>query len=108
MQELFGSLSGPLAELGFGGVAGFIVGYATKKVAKVVAFGLGVLFIAIQVMAYYGLVEVHWDAVQSGAEEIWKDQQGATLADRLWHIITYNLPFGGGFIAGFAMGARRG
>lgn len=108
MEDLLGSLSGPLTGLGFGGVAGFIVGFTAKKIAKIVALALGALFIGVQLLAYYGLVDVHWEAVQTGAEELWQGQQGVTLAQRAWQVISYNLPFGGGFVAGFALGIRRG
>src|SRR5258708_3489500 len=108
MNDIFGSLTGPLAELGFGGIAGAIVGFTAKKVAKVAALALGALFLGVQLLAYYGMVEVHWNAVQSGAEHLWRDGQGATLAQRAWDVISYNLPFGGGFLAGFALGLRRG
>jgi len=56
-SQLFGST---LAPLGFGGVAGAIVGYTAKKLTKLVALGLGLLFIAVQLLVHYGLIEVHW------------------------------------------------
>lgn len=108
MNDLVATLTRPLAGLGFGGVAGFVVGYAAKKATKAVAIFLGFVFIAIQVLAYYGVLEVHWETVQTGAEKIWEGQDGLTLADRAWHVINYNLPFGGGFLAGFLLGFRKG
>jgi len=41
---------------------------------------------------------VNWTAVQSTAEGVWTDPAGQTLAQRLWEIVTANLPFGGGFV----------
>ncbi len=108
MNDIFGSLTGPFAELGFGGFAGFVVGFTTKKAAKVIAIALGALFIGVQVLAYYGMVEVHWETLQNGAEQLWQGNEGVTLAEKAWHVISYNLPFGGGFLAGFALGLRRG
>ncbi|HYD49201.1 MAG TPA: FUN14 domain-containing protein [Terriglobales bacterium] len=105
---IFGSLTAPLAELGFGGVAGWAVGYTAKKIAKLAALVVGVFFIGVQLLAYYGVIDVRWDALQSGAEQLWQGEHGASLAQRAWHVITYNLPFGGGFVAGFALGIRRG
>lgn len=105
LHQLFG---GALAPLGFGGVAGAIVGYTAKKVTKLVALGLGLLFIAIQLLVYYGLVEVHWDHVQETAEAAWSDERGVTLAQRAWEVIAANLPFGGAFAAGFAIGFKIG
>jgi uncharacterized membrane protein (Fun14 family) len=104
-SELWGA---PLASLGFGGAAGLVVGYAAKKVTKVVALLLGVLFILLQVLAYNELITVNWGAVQHTAQQVWTDPHGVTLADRAWTILTANLPFGGGFITGFALGFKLG
>ena len=108
MDDLGSLLSGPAGALGFGGVAGAIVGYTAKKLTKLMALALGVLFITIQALVYLKFVSVDWSAVQSTAEHVWKDAHGITLADRAWEIISANLPFGGGFIAGFALGFKLG
>jgi len=108
MDDLGSLLSGPAGELGFGGVAGAIVGYTAKKLTKLMALALGLLFITIQTLVYLKFVSVDWNAVQSTAEHVWKDAHGITLADRAWEVISANLPFGGGFIAGFALGFKLG
>ncbi len=108
MDDLGTLLSGSAAELGFGGVAGAIVGFTAKKVTKLVALVLGLIFIVIQTLVYLKLVAVDWNAVQHTAEHVWKDTQGVTLADRAWEILIANLPFGGGFVAGFALGFKLG
>lgn len=97
-----------LAPLGFGGLAGAAVGYTAKKLSKLVALGLGLALITLQLLAYHGLVEVHWEQVQQTAEAAWVDERGVTLAQRAWEIVSANLPFGGAFAAGFAIGFRLG
>ena len=42
------------------------------------------------------------------AEEVWQNEEGLTLADRAWGILAANLPFGGGFLGGFALGFKLG
>jgi uncharacterized membrane protein (Fun14 family) len=98
----------PLTTMGFGGVAGAVVGYTAKKITKLAALLLGLLFVVIQVLASQGYVTVNWGAVQETAETVWRDPQGVTLADRAWAILSANLPFGGGFVAGFALGFKLG
>ena len=105
LSQLFGS---SLASLGFGGVAGAVVGYTAKKVTKLVALVLGLAFILVQVLVYQGLVSVNWGAVQTTAEGVWTDPQGVTLAEHAWAILTANLPFGGGFVTGFVLGFKLG
>lgn len=105
VNQLFGPA---LAPLGFGGVAGAVVGYAAKKLTKLAALGLGLLFIAIQILVYYGFVEVRWEHVQHTAEAAWSDERGVTLAHRAWDVLVANAPFGGGFAAGFSIGFKLG
>jgi len=94
--------------LGFGGLAGVVVGYTAKKITKLLALLLGLTFILVQVLAYQGLITVNWGVVQSVAEQAWVDPAGATLADRVWNVLTANLPFAGAFIGGFALGFKLG
>ena len=108
MNELGPLLSGPLGELGFGGVAGAIVGYTAKKLTKLMALALGLGFLFIQTLVYLHFVTVDWGAVQHTAEHVWKDPMGITLAHRACEIVSANLPFGGGFVAGFALGFKFG
>ena len=108
MPDLGEFLRGPLGELGFGGAAGLVVGYAAKKMTKLIAIALGLLFIVLQILAHQGLITVNWTAVQSTAEGVWTDPAGHTLAERAWEVLTANLPFGGGFVTGFALGFKLG
>jgi len=101
-------LNGPLAGLGFGGIAGALVGYSAKKLTKLAAIGLGIVFILVQLLVHEGFISVNWTAVQTTAHGVWSNPQGITLADRAWNILVANLPFGGGFIAGFAVGFKFG
>ena len=108
VNELGELLKGPWTTLGFGGVAGAMVGYTAKKMTKLAALVLGSVFIVVQILVYLGFIEVHWEAVQSTAETVWRDPRGLTLADRAWNVLAANLPFGGGFVAGFALGFKLG
>ena len=97
-----------LPTLGFGGIAGLIVGYSAKKLTKLAALALGVLFIVLQLLAYYGFVTVNWGAVQGTAEVAWRSPEGATLVERGQQVLMANLPFAGGFAVGFALGFKIG
>jgi uncharacterized membrane protein (Fun14 family) len=108
MNDLGSLLNGPIASLGFGGIAGAVVGYTAKKATKIVAIALGCVFILLQILVYEGFITVDWTAVQGTAEKVWTDEGGRTLADHAWEIISANLPFGGGFAAGFALGFKIG
>jgi uncharacterized membrane protein (Fun14 family) len=107
-MDLSRLLGGQAASLGFGGVAGLVVGYTAKKVTKLAALALGLTFILLQVLAHEGLITVNWGAVQTTATHVWSDPHGVTLADRAWDVLAANLPFGSGFLGGFALGFKLG
>jgi uncharacterized membrane protein (Fun14 family) len=99
----------PYAEqLGFGLVAGFAVGYAMKKVGKVLAVLVGLLFIAVQVLASQGFLTVHWGEVQARVDP-WFETDTLDGAWRsLVGVLTHNLTFAGAFLPGLVVGLRRG
>ncbi|MFW5867777.1 MAG: FUN14 domain-containing protein [Armatimonadota bacterium] len=100
------SLSVILSTLGVGGIFGWFTGIAVKTVSRLVGCLLGLVFILMQILAYYGLAEWHWEAISEfvlGPAAVAAD----TAAAKLWTILTYNLPFSGGFATGFYLGLRR-
>lgn len=100
------SLTTILSILGIGGLLGYGAGVVVRSVTRLVGCLIGVVFILMQVAAYYGLAEWHWDRI---ADLI--TGPGATaargLSAALWKILTYNLPFSGGFAAGFYLAMKR-
>ncbi|MCX8072334.1 MAG: FUN14 domain-containing protein [Candidatus Binatia bacterium] len=98
----------PAGQLGFGGLAGLVAGYAAKKVAKLIALLLGVLFFTLQILAYQGWITIHWQEVQRTADEVWREAQHQGWLEQAWGIVTGNLPFGSAFAAGFVLGFRLG
>jgi len=97
-----------VGQITFGGLAGFVAGYALKKVGKVTALVLGLFFIGLQLMAYYGLVEINWTRIQASVEPLLGEEQLRTLWQRLLDVLTYNAPFAGGFTAGLVLGLKKG
>jgi len=91
--------------LGIGGVLGYCAGLAIKTVGKMIGCMIGLMFILMQVLAYYGVAQWHWEAVQRHTPQIQHAAHHA--ASGLWKVLTYNLPFTGGFGAGFYMAMRR-
>ncbi len=97
-----------VGQITFGGLAGFVAGYALKKVGKLAALVLGLFFIGLQLMAYYGLVEINWTRIQASVEPLLGEEQLRTLWQRLLDVLTYNAPFAGGFTAGLVLGLKKG
>lgn len=97
-----------LQQIAFGGVAGFIAGYALKKVGKFVALALGVLFVVIQVLAWSGFVSVNWGAVQSTVDPLLETSSLERAWQGLVSVLTYNIPFAAAFVPGIVLGLKRG
>jgi uncharacterized membrane protein (Fun14 family) len=93
-----------LSTLGFGGIAGWCVGFTLKKFAKMMALLVGVLFIALQVLAYNRFITINWTAV----EGVVPPESLQTIWVSLMSVMTYNFPFAGAFTAGFYLGFRKG
>ena len=57
-----------LGTVGFGGIIGFLIGYALKKIAKILAVIVGVFFAAILYFESNGIININWDKLQSIAQ----------------------------------------
>ena len=52
-----------LSTLGVGGLLGYFAGHAVKTMSRMAGCLLGVLFILMQLLAYYGLAQWNWDVI---------------------------------------------
>ncbi len=108
-MDLQWSTLAPYAEqLGFGLVAGFAVGYALKKVGKVLAVLLGILFVVVQVLASQGFLTVHWGEVQARVDPWFETDSLRAGWGSLVRVLTHNVTFAGAFVPGLVVGLRRG
>ena len=90
-----------LFQLGSGAVAGFVVGYALKKIAKVLLVLLGLAFVALQYLQYTGFIEIRYDKILQSVQTL---TEGFTLPA----FLTANIPLTGSFIMGFGLGLKKG
>jgi uncharacterized membrane protein (Fun14 family) len=106
MSEQTSSFLGPLlTQLGAGGVVGLCIGYALKKIAKIVAFIIGVFSLGLIYLESQGLISVDWLGV-----EAWGNTALASLGqmEGVLGAILSNLPFAGGAVIGFSIGVKMG
>jgi uncharacterized membrane protein (Fun14 family) len=60
------SVFGPPAAVFFGaGGIGFVVGYAAKKVAKILAVIIGIFFIGLAYLDYNGWAKIDWEKISN-------------------------------------------
>jgi len=92
-------------QLGAGGVAGFVVGYALKKLAKIVAFIAGLFFIVLLYLGYTGIINVNYTGLVNAIEGLMRSLGGASS----WITAVISvLPFAATFAVGFAVGLKVG
>ncbi len=103
-----GAVQPYIGQITFGGLAGFVTGYALKKIGKVLAVVLGLGFILLQLLAYAGYVQIDWVRIQQSVQPLLSQDNLRTGWDQLVRLLTYNLPFAGGFTVGLLIGLRRG
>src|SRR5919197_3349818 len=54
-----------LTTVGFGGLAGFLIGFVIKKLFKILAIIAGVFLAALMYLEQQGMVNINWDKLQS-------------------------------------------
>ena len=103
-----------VGQLGVGGLIGYSTGYAAKEIGKRVLYYTGVGVLAVQVLAYHGIVKVHWgtlfDVIESRLDT---DGDGKfTGADvnvwfnRFMRLVSAGVPGSASFCAGVYLGLR--
>lgn len=97
-----------IGQITFGALAGFAAGYALKKIGKMAAIALGIFFIGVQLLAYYGFVEVNWLQIQKTVDPLLKPDSLQAFWQALVKLLTLNLPFAASFIPGLLIGLRKG
>lgn len=98
-------LSSVVYQLGVGGIGGFIVGYAIKKISKLIVVLMGLFIIFLLYLGTSGIISVNY-------EELWNALASllgfaSQVATWLVGLISL-LPFMGSFLAGFLLGFKLG
>jgi uncharacterized membrane protein (Fun14 family) len=62
------SITPLLGIVGFGGIAGFLVGFALKKIMKILAIIAGVFFAAVMYLQSQGILNINWVKLQTVSE----------------------------------------
>ena len=92
-------------QLGIGGVGGFIVGFALKKLSKLVLFLTGLFILALIYLSTQGIINVDYASLFNALSSL----IGSASSAFSWLVgVISLLPFAGSFIAGFLLGLKIG
>jgi uncharacterized membrane protein (Fun14 family) len=98
--------------IGFGGITGFLIGFAIKKVMKIMLVILGLLFVAVISLEYQKLISVNWNKIQTGLSgalgNVTNGQIPGTHENIASTMSSIGIPLTGSLTAGFVLGFMRG
>jgi uncharacterized membrane protein (Fun14 family) len=96
----------PLAyQLGIGGIGGFVVGYAFKKISKLIIVLIGLFIIALLYLGTSGIININYQRLFDALA----NSLGLAREAAGWLIgLISLLPFMGSFIVGFLLGFKLG
>jgi len=99
MSDLFTNI---LFSLSTGGAGGFLIGYATKKIVKILMFFLGLCSLSLFYLMHIGVIDINSQKLAEATSSLLAQTAGFLSAT-----IAY-LPFSGSFAVGFALGIMKG
>jgi uncharacterized membrane protein (Fun14 family) len=88
-----------------GGISGFCVGYAIKKIAKIIMIILSICYCGLECLTHIGVIEINhtalkeWSAELIGSSNMW---QGILTA--FFTQMPFSLSFTGGLVLGIKHG----
>lgn len=94
-------------EVGGGAVVGGVIGFAFKKVAKLIAILVGIELALFKFLETRGILEVDWSAISRTASNATDAATGATPPSWITSLLSA-LPVSAGFTGGFLLGFRKG
>ena len=93
-------------EMGTGAVIGGLIGFAAKKIAKIIAVIIGIELAIFRFLETKGIITVDWNALTGNLLNL---GGGATEQSTSWlNAIVSTLSIGAGFTGGFFVGFKRG
>lgn len=93
-------------EAGSSAVIGGLVGYATKKIAKLLLVIVGLEVGLLQALDMHGIVDVHWTRLNESIGVLQEIVRNETPPPDIMAVLS-PLSVGGGFAGGFAIGFKR-
>jgi len=87
------SVESLIADLGYGGSAGFVVGYAARRVLNILFMFLGLYLLSLLWLQSKGVIDIHWSAFLNLFKSIFESTERFVA-------------FSGAFLGGFFLGSR--
>ena len=94
-------------DLGTGAIIGAIIGFTTKKLAKLIAVIIGIEIVLFKLLESRGVIQVDWSKVGSSFSGI--EDVAVAGAPPSWIVtMVETVSIGAGFMGGFLLGFKYG
>ncbi len=93
------------AQMGGSALVGAVIGYAAKKVAKILAVIIGVELVVLKFLESRGVLTVNWERLVNASENASQQVEPATRSFVETFVSTAGI--GASFAAGFFVGLKR-
>jgi uncharacterized membrane protein (Fun14 family) len=122
MNSIVESFGPTAATLGGGFFIGILIGYAVKKIIKIVAVIVGLFLVGLACLQYHQIANINWNKLQTVSEGTITtlsnaitqipgisggDSHAAATASSL-AMTSFGIPFTGSMSAGFTIGFMKG
>jgi len=96
-------------EAGGGAVIGGVIGFAAKKIAKLIAVLIGLELALFKFLETRGVLDVNWERITDASANVTDAaQEGGSAGAGYLDSILSTLPVGAGFTGGFFVGFQKG
>jgi len=96
-------------EAGGGAIIGGVIGFAAKKIAKLIAVIIGLQLALFKFLEARGVLQVNWQKITNASANATKTAQEGGEAGASWvNSLLSTLPVGAGFTGGFFLGFKKG
>ena len=115
------SFAPPAATIGGGFFVGLLVGYAIKKVIKLLAIIVGLFLVILAYLQYHQIANINWNKLQQVSEDAittlsnaiiqipgFGESSHATSAASSLAVTSFGIPLTGSMSAGFIIGFMKG
>ncbi len=95
-------------QIGFGGLIGFVVGFAIKKLIKLLLVAAGLFFLGLQLLAYEGYITINWQKFEFSLSNLAHKLPDFAVGNPISSFLIFGMPFGASFALGFFFGLKKG
>lgn len=93
-------------EVGSSAVVGAVVGFAMKKVAKIMLVVTGIVLALLIALEAHDVIKVYWDTIDDLVVSLEELVHNGNPSPEIMNVVT-SLAIGGGFAGGFLIGFKR-